>query len=192
MHQKHTNHVRFVSDADHPVTADAMVTTQSHLALCVKTSDCLPILIYDPVHQVTAAIHAGWKGVRDDIIINTMNHMVEYGADSADLEVHMGPSVRSCCYEIYGERSQIFKHKFPAHPEIFRHDGADQYLDLATCAHIQLTTHGVKEANIHQSSDCTSCSPALYPSYHRDESYTDTMISTIWIDSDPEPAGVTI
>ena len=192
MHQKHTNHVRFVSDADHPVTADAMVTTQSYLALCVKTSDCLPILIYDPIHQVIAAIHAGWRGVRDDIITNAINLMVEYGADTDHLQVHIGPSVRSCCYEVYGERAEVFKSKFFEYPEMFRHDGAEQYLDLATCAHIQLKKHGVKTEHIKQSTECTSCSPDMYPSYHRDASYTDTMISTIWIDSDPMPVGVEV
>lgn len=187
MHQTHSKDVSFVSNADHEVHADAMVTTQPNLALCVKTADCLPILIGDSTNCVVASIHAGWKGVRNDIIAHAIRLMLEHGADSNKLKIHIGPSVRSCCYNVYGARAEAFKQQFSEYPAIFRHVGSTSYLDLAACAHIQLKKLGVKSESIHQSPICTSCSPDLYPSYHRDQSYTDTMLSTVWIERDPVP-----
>jgi len=43
------------------IYADAVITQSSQLALFVLTSDCLPIVLYDPMTQSIGVIHAGWK-----------------------------------------------------------------------------------------------------------------------------------
>ena len=52
--------------------ADALITGEQNIALGVVTADCLPILIHDEKNRVIATIHAGWKGLRDGIIENTI------------------------------------------------------------------------------------------------------------------------
>ena len=41
---------------------DAFITNLSGVAIGVRTADCVPILLYDPVRRVIAAVHSGWKG----------------------------------------------------------------------------------------------------------------------------------
>ncbi len=52
----HTGEVGCIGEAD-AITTDIPGTTVG-----VKTADCLPVLIADPVHRAVAAVHAGLAG----------------------------------------------------------------------------------------------------------------------------------
>ena len=56
---------------------DAFVTNLPGVAIGVRTADCIPVLLYDPVRRVIAAVHAGWKGTALHIsrkAIGVMSH----------------------------------------------------------------------------------------------------------------------
>ena len=42
--------------------ADGLVTDQPGVCLTIFSGDCIPILLYDPIRRVIAAVHAGWRG----------------------------------------------------------------------------------------------------------------------------------
>ena len=44
-----------------PVDADAVITREKGMWIGVHTADCVPVLLYDPVQEVVAAVHAGWR-----------------------------------------------------------------------------------------------------------------------------------
>lgn len=48
--------------------ADAHWTQEINLALVSKTADCTPVLAYDAHTKTVFAIHAGWRGVQQQII----------------------------------------------------------------------------------------------------------------------------
>ena len=48
---------------------DALITDVPGLAVGARTADCIPVLMYDPVHRAVAAVHSGWKGTAE----RTMN-----------------------------------------------------------------------------------------------------------------------
>ena len=64
------------------------------VAIGVRTADCVPVLLYDPVKRAVAAVHAGWKGTVLHIsegVIEAMKQ--EYGTDPSDLRAVIGPSI---------------------------------------------------------------------------------------------------
>jgi copper oxidase (laccase) domain-containing protein len=52
---------------------DAFVTGQSGRPLMIQVADCQAQLLYDPVRNVAAAVHAGWKGLAQDIAGETIS-----------------------------------------------------------------------------------------------------------------------
>ena len=54
---------------------DAMITDKPGVCLCVSTADCIPILLYDHVHRVIAAVHAGWRGTVNFLVLRTLRRM---------------------------------------------------------------------------------------------------------------------
>ena len=40
--------------------ADAIITSHKEFCLVIRTADCVPIMIFDPIQNCIAAIHSGW------------------------------------------------------------------------------------------------------------------------------------
>jgi hypothetical protein len=43
---------------------DAIAACEKGIALCIKTADCVPVLLADRNLKAIAAVHAGWRGHR--------------------------------------------------------------------------------------------------------------------------------
>ncbi len=82
------------------VTADAMVTDRSDLALAIMVADCLPVLLSEASAGLIAVAHAGRAGLLGGVLENTVRAMVELGARPADLTASIGPSICGACYEV--------------------------------------------------------------------------------------------
>ena len=94
--------------------ADAIITSSAGIFPTVKTADCLPILVIDPVRKVAAAIHAGWRGTIQRISRKVIRILTkEFGTLPADLIVTLGPSIRPCCYEVDQNVLEPFHHYLP-------------------------------------------------------------------------------
>ena len=65
-HQVHGDRVAVVTSAgttrEELEGYDALVTDVPGVAIGARTADCIPVLMYDPVRRVVAAVHSGWKG----------------------------------------------------------------------------------------------------------------------------------
>jgi copper oxidase (laccase) domain-containing protein len=76
--QKHTSDVVVLDKPfdDHlngniPI-ADAIVTGLFNQPIGVQTADCVPVLFLDPKTRLIGAAHAGWKGLSEGILQNTI------------------------------------------------------------------------------------------------------------------------
>jgi len=168
MEQTHSNNITVI---DHTATnkidnCDAVITNQSNIPLMVMVADCIPILMYDPIHQVIAAVHAGRNGTFKEIASKTIQKMhVAFGSKPKDIKVALGPSIHRCCYQVGAEIAQITKQNFG---EKYIHSLAQkQYLDLQSLNFDQLTKIGVEPNNIEVSPQC-SCCDETYFSYRRE------------------------
>lgn len=102
MEQLHTNTVTLVDGPSAaPVEAtDALVTRQKGLALCVLVADCTPVLLSDHTADVIGAAHAGRMGARNGIVKDTVEAMVELGAEPSRIQVLLGPAAAGESYEV--------------------------------------------------------------------------------------------
>jgi polyphenol oxidase len=84
--------------------SDALVTSVPGLTLCVTLADCVPVVIYDPVHHVVGLAHAGWGGTVRRIASRTLETMrTRWGSEPARMIAAVGPSVAQADYEVGGD-----------------------------------------------------------------------------------------
>lgn len=89
---------------------DAMITNLRGLAIGVRTADCIPVLLYDPVKKAAAAVHSGWRGTAAKILYNVINKMSNtYGTIPSDLLAVIGPGICADCFQVGEEVALQFK-----------------------------------------------------------------------------------
>ena len=83
-----------------------MPVVQAHQ---VHGDDCIPVLMYDPVHRAVAAVHSGWKGTVLKIAAKTLAAMSgEFGTRSADILAVIGPGIGPDSFQVGPEVVRAF------------------------------------------------------------------------------------
>lgn len=115
--QVHGTEIVVVSDATlfdvgselQPIDADAVITQQVGRWIGVRTADCVPVLIYDPVSRVVAAVHAGWRGTVKHITQLVAERMIQdFGCSPRNMLAMIGPSIGPEAFEVGEEVAQAF------------------------------------------------------------------------------------
>lgn len=141
---------------------DAFITDKKNLPLAIFTADCLSVLIYDYKTPAIGLVHAGWRSTKENITLKAIRLMQEkFNSHPDALYVGLGPSIRSCCYEVGEDLKQLFT------CGVTRKDGR-YYLDLTDINKKQVLDSGVKEDNIVDSGICTSCRNEEFFSYRKE------------------------
>jgi len=130
---------------------DAFVTTVPGVALMIQVADCQAMLMYDPSHQVVAAVHAGWKGLALDISGETIGVMKKkFGSDPSDILVGVAPSLGPCCAFFSEPKKEL--------PEEFhKFIDSESRVDLWSFSLEQLLGHGIAREHIELARVCTQC-----------------------------------
>ena len=176
--QVHSDVVRPVTTADikaclldqEPYEADGLVTDIPGVALVIFSADCLPVLLYDPVRRVIAAVHAGWRGTALAIAGRAAARMVsDYGSSPGDIRAAIGPGIGPCCFETHGEVPAAMEEAYgpAAAPFLRPFPGGKFRVDLKGLNALALTRAGVDPARIDTDGDCTMCLPEKYWSHRR-------------------------
>jgi YfiH family protein len=147
---------------------DALITNVPSLGVSIRTADCLPILLADPVKCAVAAVHAGWRGTAARIVAETIGAMQrQYGTRPEDLMVAIGPGIGACCYRVGEDVGRRFGLNGPG------------FVDLAKENRRQLVETGVPEPQIDVLGFCTFCDGRRFHSFRRDGERAGRMISFI-------------
>lgn len=157
--QTHSTNVRVVTSVSEILEdTDAMITNQKDVCLNVLTADCVPILLVDPIKNVIAVVHAGWKGTAGEITKATVLKMKEvFGVAPQNVLVGIGPCISYDNYQVGKEVATQFS------PAFYSQKSNGNYsLDLVKANMHQLTSLGVKKANIEIMNICTKVSPRFY------------------------------
>ncbi|MEK7323394.1 MAG: peptidoglycan editing factor PgeF [Pseudomonadota bacterium] len=158
--------------------ADASYARQSGVVCAVLTADCLPLLLCDVDGGVVAAAHAGWRGLLDGVIENTVRAMHRPGSR---ILAWLGPAIGPAAFEVGDEVRAAFVARDPLAAAAFRPTPAGRWLaDIYHLARRRLSEVGVEA--VYGGHWCTVSDPARFYSYRRDH-VTGRMASLIWLDS---------
>lgn len=113
-HQVHGNEVAIVDSPDlvreDLEGFDAFITDKVGCAIAVRTADCIPVLLYDPVKRVVAAVHSGWKGTVQRIPMKCITQMkIKFGCCPSDIRAVIGPGIGPASFQVGEEVVNYFK-----------------------------------------------------------------------------------
>ena len=156
--QTHTSNVKNIATECNFENTDGLISNLKDSCIGINTADCLPVLIYDPIHHAAAALHAGWRGLASRIVtkgITTMKR--EFNSNPSELLCAVGPAISTEIYEVGDElKTQFAEAGFPIE-DIFidRADWTKSHLDLKAAVKFELLNNGIAEQNIEISDVCT-------------------------------------
>lgn len=161
-------------------TADAHWTTSRHVALCINTADCIPVLIYNSKRNSVAAVHAGWRGVAQKITSHTIRNEFLSGAKPRDLLILIGPHIQKNSFEIEKPvLEQLLGSTNKDKLDVFTQIGAGKYLfDLNYLLKIHLEELDIPSENI-STLYLDTKSDFRFHSYRRDKEKSGRQMSFI-------------
>ncbi|MHA1944435.1 MAG: polyphenol oxidase family protein [Candidatus Thorarchaeota archaeon] len=149
----------FDSDSERKLIGDALVTNIPKKYLVVQVADCQSILMHDPVRQVVANVHSGWRGSINNIIGRTIKEMEKnFACLSSDIVAGIGPSLGPCCAEFVNYEKEIPK-------AYWKYKDDRDHFDFWSVSCDQLCEAGVLIENVDISRLCTKCDPDRFFSF---------------------------
>lgn len=136
---------------------DAFICKLPGVAIGVRTADCVPILLYDPVQRVVAAVHSGWKGTVLKIAQKTIGLMkCDFGCLPENLRAVIGPAIGPDSFQVGPEVVDKFRHAGFPMTQIwsFRGEGdgspmsGGHHIDLFTANRWILEESGVRDIQV--------------------------------------------
>ena len=156
--------------------ADACVTKHPGAVCAVMTADCLPVLLCDEQGSVVGAAHAGWRGLCDGVIEQTVHAM---SIPPQTIMAWLGPAIGPQSFEVGEEVRAAFMARQPEASVAFTPSVSGKWLaDIYLLARLRLNALGI--TRIYGGDRCTYTNPGQFFSYRRDGA-TGRMGTLIWI-----------
>ena len=137
---------------------DALITADKNICIGINTADCVPVMLFDPEHEVIGLAHAGWRGSVTFIAAKTALQMIrQFKCKPENLLVAMGPSISAKNYDVGNDTLMEFiKADFPTGKFFSKnlHNGNLQ-LDLWEANRWQLEEVGILPKHIEIAGICT-------------------------------------
>ncbi len=171
--QAHSDRFHFLKDdPDFLLEGDGLITSSPGLLLSVKTADCLPVLLFDPINRIVAAVHCGWRGTAARLLEKIICFLINsFNTKPENLLIVFGPCISRDCYEVGEEVRLLFNQAgFPLEGNLFRPNPEKSghfYLDLRLANRLQLLPLGVEPEKIEEIDLCPHCHRDLL-SFRRD------------------------
>lgn len=182
--------ITYDGQANRTVEGDAITTITANIPIGIRTADCLPLLF---VHldsadeyraNMVAAAHAGWRGAVQGIGEQTLQRLIEMGADIDAIKVAVGPCIGFEQFEVGSEVIEAAQASLRDGQVRFITKPNGKYLlDLRSLVVSQLIAAGVKKSCIDLVGGCTFSEPEKYFSYRRDHGKSGRHLSFIALSS---------
>lgn len=152
----------------HNHEADILITSESNIPIAVRTADCLPVLLADPVAKVVTAVHAGWRGTAQRVAVRAIELMQRQGATLENIYATLGPSIGPCCFEIDPGTANLLSVSVSG-AALAIEQREKPHANLAAINIMQLKEAGLIDEHIESKHTCTKCHPEQFYSYRRDQ-----------------------
>lgn len=164
LQQTHSTRVHEVTEQAMPfsaINADALITRQTGVACMIMTADCLPIVLSNADGTEVGCLHAGWRGLLNGMIENTVNAM-----QSPAVFAWFGAAIGPCSFEVGAEVFEAFTQHHPEAASAFTSHGTGKYLaDIYQLARQRLQQLGLQ--HISGGAQCSYQQPARFYSYRQ-------------------------
>jgi len=163
---------------------DAAYTANSARVLAILTADCLPVVLMSPIGQQIAVAHAGWRGLANGILQNTVAH---FSGQKTSIVAWLGPAIGPQRFEVGDEVRASFCDQFKdvaaTQAAFVTADSVGMSpgkwcADLYQLARLALLEVGV--TSVIGGGLCTYAEPAKYYSYRRDGQRSGRMATLVW------------
>jgi YfiH family protein len=160
-----------------PLTAaDASFTRSTGIVCAVQVADCMPVLFCDRAGTVAAVAHAGWRGLCNGVLEQTVAAM---HAEGRDIMAFLGPAIGAAEFEVGPEVRAAFLERDSAAAKCFSPGKDGRWLaDLYALGRQRLSALNV--TRIYGGGYCTVRERERFFSYRRD-GVTGRMAALIWL-----------
>jgi YfiH family protein len=163
--QVHVSRVAIVPRLQKPKKypgVDGLLTDQPNQPLAVFTADCVPLFLTALDENVVGLLHAGWRGVRGNILAHAVQRMRRsWQVAPSGIRVWAGPSIGPCCFEVQWDVARHF-------PSTRRRSGDGWTVHLVGELRRQAKQLGIRWTSKNPSPGCTM-HDERYFSYRRDK-----------------------
>ena len=154
---------------------DGLVAQEAGLPLAIRSADCSPVFFYDPDHAAIAIAHVGWRGLAADLPTAMVKYLHKaFQTEPAQLFVGLGPTIRSCCYEVQSDVSTLLRDDCEFQQE-------RTMLDVPRGIMRRLENAGVRPSHISDGAICTSCHIDRCYSVRREGAQTGRLLSLLML-----------
>ncbi len=140
---------------------DGLVTNEPGIPLITFYADCVPLFFYDPIKQVIAMAHSGWKGTVERIGAKMVSYMeAEYGSKPEDIICAIAPSICHKCYEVSEDVALRFLDVFGdgyGEDLLYKKENGKYQLNLHKACEITLLEAGITSEHLDITDICTCC-----------------------------------
>ncbi len=143
--------------------ADILLTDNPGQLILIKTADCQPVILADPVNKACAVVHSGWKGSVLNVISKAIYLMIDsFGSDPSEIKAAVGPALGCCCAEFINYKKEI--------PEkLWKYRVGKYNFDFREMSKNQLYESGIRNKNIWVDQRCTKCNTDIFFSYRAEK-----------------------
>ena len=173
--QGHSTTAINLDTTQNSLLADASYTRHKNTVCAIMTADCLPILLCNQSGTLACAIHAGWRGLLNGIITQTITQFTE---ERQTLLIWLGPAIHQQALKLNSDIRQQFIARHPTYEDGFARINGAWHANMYQLAQIELNQLGIH--HIYRSAHCTYHNHDLFFSYRR-ENITGRFASLIWL-----------
>lgn len=166
VHQIHSDVTVCSSGNSEAFQADAHYTQEMNVGLVIKTADCIPALIHIPNRNIIMAIHAGWRGVQNQITLKAFRQLQLTNDD--EVSAYIGPHILQKSFEVQADvKNLLLNSTYNTESDLTYQIGGKYYVDLQKILKSQI--HAVVESAAIHCMNLDTFNNELFNSYRSDQ-----------------------